>query len=533
MSLPSIFNDVIGPVMRGPSSSHSAAAARLGRIARAIMEEKIDHVLVEFDENGSLPTTHQSQGSDMGLSAGLLGFEASDQRLKQYEKELVKAGIDVRYVTGVYGDPHPNTYRLTLENEVETHTLVAVSTGGGMIEVIRLDDNPVSIQGDVHETIVFFEEDEKPIITAINEADGDMDWQVHLHGVPLIEIKDYRPPEDNLMRRLSSTPGVTRIRKIEPVLPILTPKSPRVPFESCSQLLAFNSERRWRLGDLAIAYESQRGNVSKEVILETMSSLVETMRSAIKTALKGTRYPSRILGTQSVSFLKNMESGNLADIGALNTIIAYVTALMEAKSAMEIIVAAPTAGSCSGFPGAVLGAADALHINEDRIVRAMLSGGLIGVLILQNGTFAAEVAGCQAECGSASGMAAAALVDLLGGTAEQALAAASMALQNIFGMVCDPVANRVEVPCLGKNIMAASNAVSCANMALSGFDPVIPLDEVIKTMDQIGKSIPHELRCTALGGLSITPSSKMIERALNQGATEGCWKPVQNNQLEK
>jgi L-serine dehydratase len=225
-----------------------------------------------------------------------------------------------------------------------------------------------------------------------------------------------------------------------------------------------------------------------------------------------------------VDFLKNLQSGNLADLGVLNTVILYVTALMEAKSAMELIVAAPTAGACGGFPGAVIGTADALNIAGSRVVRAMMAGGLLGILILHNGTFAAEVAGCQAECGSGSGMAAAALVDLLGGTADQALAAASLALQNIFGMVCDPVANRVEVPCLGKNTMAASNAITCANMALSGFDPVIPIDEVIATMDKVGKSIPHELRCTALGGLSIAPTSKLIEGALDQGATEGEWR---------
>ena len=113
-------------------------------------------------------------------------------------------------------------------------------------------------------------------------------------------------------------------------------------------------------------------------------------------------------------------------------------------------------------------------------------------------------------------MAAAALVTLAKGTLPQAINAASMALQNTLGMICDPVANRVEVPCLGKNVLAASNALACANMALAGFDPVIPLDEVIDTMDQVGKSIPAELRCTALGGLSITKTSKMIEARLNK-----------------
>lgn len=519
--------------MRGPSSSHSAAAARIGRIARAIMGDKIDHVLVEFDNSGSLPTTHLSHGSDMGLCAGLLGFDPSDQRLMRYEDELARAGIKVRYITGDYGDQHPNTYRLALENKEEKHAIVAVSTGGGMIEVISLDGNRVSIQGDIHETIVFFEEDEQPILAAIKNAESDIDWCIYHQAISFITLKTSQPVEDGLIRKLSSLPGVTRIRYIAPVLPILTPRSLKVPFESYSQLLEFNRERHWSLGDLAIEYESQRGNVPKASIRSKMSELVNIMKSGIRTALKGTRHPSRILGPQSVNFLKNLQSGNLADLGALNTVVLYVTALMEAKSAMEIIVAAPTAGSCGGLPGAVIGTADALNIAESRVVRAMMAGGLLGVLIIHKGTFSAEVAGCQAECGSGSGMAAAALVDLLGGTANQALAAASLALQNISGMVCDPVANRVEVPCLGKNIMAASNAVTCANMALSGFDPVIPIDEVIVTMDRIGKSIPHELRCTALGGLSITRTSKFIERVLDQGATEGEWKQMPDNQAEE
>jgi L-serine dehydratase len=111
-------------------------------------------------------------------------------------------------------------------------------------------------------------------------------------------------------------------------------------------------------------------------------------------------------------------------------------------------------------------------------------------------------------------MAAAALVELAGGTAEQAVDAASMALQNLLGMICDPVANRVEVPCLGKNIVAAANALACANMALSGFDKVVPLDEVILAMAEVGRSLPASLRCTGLGGLSITAASRAVERRL-------------------
>jgi L-serine dehydratase len=209
-----------------------------------------------------------------------------------------------------------------------------------------------------------------------------------------------------------------------------------------------------------------------------------------------------------------MENHQLLESGMLNQIILYVTAIMEVKSSMGVTVASPTAGSCGGLPGACIGAASAMGLSLEETTHAMLAAGLIGVFIAAHATFAAEVGGCQAECGAGSGMAAAALVTLAKGTLRQTINASSMALQNILGMICDPVANRVEVPCLGKNVMAASNALACANMALANFDAVIPLDEVIDTMDRVGKSLPTELRCTALGGLSITSTSKAIESKL-------------------
>jgi L-serine dehydratase len=190
---------------------------------------------------------------------------------------------------------------------------------------------------------------------------------------------------------------------------------------------------------------------------------------------------------------------------------------MEVKSAMGVIVAAPTAGSCGALPGAVVAAADAMGRPERDMARAMLAAGMIGVFIAGQATFASELCGCLVECGSGSGMAAAGLVSLAGGSAQQAVDAASMAIQNVLGLICDPVANRVEVPCLGRNVLAASNALACANMSLAGYDAVIPLDEVIATMDRVGRSLPMELRCTALGGLSITPTAKAIEKRLSLG----------------
>ena len=147
-SFPSIFNDVLGPVMRGPSSSHSAASLRIGRMARNLMDSDIKHVVVDYDPNGSLVTTHLSQGSDLGLSGGILGWETDDERLPNYKDEAVKAGIviEVRYLD--YGAEHPNTYRLALRSDNKEHTMTAISTGGGMIEVQQIDGIPVSMKGD-------------------------------------------------------------------------------------------------------------------------------------------------------------------------------------------------------------------------------------------------------------------------------------------------------------------------------------------------------------------------------------------------
>jgi L-serine dehydratase len=195
---------------------------------------------------------------------------------------------------------------------------------------------------------------------------------------------------------------------------------------------------------------------------------------------------------------------------------------MEVKSAMGVIVAAPTAGACAALPAAVIAMAEEMNLDEEAMAKAMLAGGIIGVFIATHWTFAAEVGGCQAEAGSASSMAAAALVTLANGTLAESVAAASMALQNVIGLICDPVANRVEVPCLGKNVMAASNALACANMALAGYDPVIPLDEVIDTAKRTSEQMPREFRCTALGGLSITPTSKALEKILALRKSFGC-----------
>jgi L-serine dehydratase len=512
---PSIFNDVIGPVMRGPSSSHCAASLRIARICRDLMEEQIKDILIEFDPNGSLATTHKSQGSDMGLFGGFLGWEAYDERLQDSEQYLATAGINYSINICALAEKHPNTYQITLTNDNEKRTLVAISTGGGMIEVINIDGNKVSMAGDYFETLIYCT-DATSIINYLEATVIFDEITFHQGANSFIEIKSQNSIPENICNELKQMSSVTFVKSIKPVLPIMARKNLKVPFITCNEMMEYNKDKNKSLWELAVDYESIRGNISPTLVMEKMKAIIQIMRNAIETGLKGTNYKDRILGSQSPQYKETFEANQLIGGDVINKTIMYVSAIMEVKSSMGVIVAAPTAGSCGGLPGVVFGTADSIHKNEDAIIKAMLSAGLIGVFIAAHATFAAEVGGCMAETGSGGGMAAAALVEMNGGSLEQSIAAASLALQNSLGIICDPIGNRVEAPCLGRNVMAATNAISCANMALSNYEHLIPLDEVIETMKAVGDQIHHTLRCTNLGGLSVTNTAKKIEALLEE-----------------
>jgi L-serine dehydratase len=448
----------------------------------------------------------------MGLFGGLLGWDAADERLPGSAKALREAGVQIRIETVDAGDEHPNTYRLTLRNEREQHSLIAISTGGGMMEVIDIDGFAVSMFGDCCQTLLWVDAPAREVMAALETrftADA-----ILLHesgGRQLVEVKAAGFVSDAILSELS---GVRSIKKLGPVLPVLSRKDTRVPFHDAG--------RGTPLWQLAVQYEMARGGITAAEVVAKMVDIVRIVRRSIAEGIAGTHYDDRVLGHQSGRFDDLMRAGKLLDGGALNRIILYVTALMEVKSSMGVIVAAPTAGACAALPGAVIAMAEAMGLDEDAMAKALLASGLIGVFIATRWTFAAEVGGCQAEGGSAACMAAAALTTLAGGTLTQSLAASSMAFQNMLGLICDPVANRVEVPCLGKNVMAASNALACANMALAGYDPVIPLDEVIETAKQVGARMPREVRCTNLGGLSITPTALALEAKLATRRAAAC-----------
>ena len=522
----SIFNDAIGPIMRGASSSHVAASVRIGNLARQLLGNRLKSAVFEFERKGAIAPTYHSQGTDIGLAAGLLGVKPDDEIVPVSLEKAKENDLDIQFKINDFKADHPNTIKMILsDGEGKKINLTAISVGGGLIEITKIEEFSVSICGDFFETLIFYSgntiKDVRKIVDLMKKENNEIDY-ADISGNEeqgLINIKaGLKLPPSNILSR-GKLKNIEKVIQLVPVMPVVSVKDAEIPFHNASQMLSYWEKEGGELWELAVLYESSRGKLSKIEVFSKMRDMINILKSSIETGLKGTSYEDRILGPQAWMVEKANQEKKLIPGGVVNQIISFTMAMMEVKSSMGIIVAAPTAGSCGAVPGAIMGTAGYMNLNDSEIIKAMLAAGIVGVFISEQATFSAEVCGCQAECGAASAMAAAGLVQLMRGNVKQGLDAASLALQNLLGLICDPVGNRVEIPCLGKNILAATNALSSANMIIAGVDAVIPLDETIKAMYDVGIQLPSSLRCTARGGLSITKTAREIDKKINNQDT--------------
>ena len=521
---PSIFNDVLGPVMRGPSSSHTAASWRIARIAVQILGDELSHALVEFDQHGAWSSNYAEQGTTLGMNGGLLGIEMTDEKIFESGAIAKKRSVKIEYAVSNFQTDHPNTVRLTLKGVTGKHLkLIAVSTGGGMFEIRKLNNFVIRLFGDDYEFIVIFQHKLPSSFRNILEkecpANCFPEWYED-SGKTLLIIRSSKEIPDNLIDVFRNKDYSSQVVKVSPVMPIVKGNEKDYPFDSVSGMLLFNKKENLSLGELGIVYEHCRSGLEKEALIEKMKELIGIIEKSILKGLEGTIYKDRILHHQSHLVGKSASEGRILSDELTNNIIANVSALMESKSSMGVIVAAPTAGACGTLGGTMKAVANYRKLNYEKKINGYFAAGMIGVFIAEGPGFSAEAFGCQVECGAASAMTAAALVEMAGGSAKQAIDAASMAYQNMIGLICDPIADRVESPCLGKNISAAMNALSSSTMALAGYDAVIPLDQVIDTVYNVGQKIPFELRCTGLGGLAATPRALEIKKLLKKMETD-------------
>jgi len=256
--------------------------------------------------------------------------------------------------------------------------------------------------------------------------------------------------------------------------------------------------------------EKKLSDTTEEQILETMARRYEIMTASVKKQLGASPNPSKTMinGLAKGQF-NHAQTGGLCG-GFLNRVMAYALSCSEVNASMGKICAAPTAGSCGILPAVMVGVSEERNLDQDTVYRGLITAAGFGAVITQNATVSGAEGGCQAECGVAAGMAAAGVVEMLGGTPQQSATACSLALVNVMGLVCDPVAGLVQIPCAQRNASQAVNALISADMAMAGMPCIIPPDEVIEAMYQVGRMLPCALKETALGGIAATPTGKKI-----------------------
>lgn len=270
--------------------------------------------------------------------------------------------------------------------------------------------------------------------------------------------------------------------------------------------------------EIVLQYDMEERQVSRQASMAKMLSTWQAIQDAADSYTGTQRSVSGLVGGDGLKMRLYARRGESIGGEFMDEVIMQAISMAESNACMRRIVASPTAGSCGVVPAVLLPLCEREHYTQHELLEALYVASGIGAVIASRASISGAAGGCQAEIGTASAMAAGALVSLRGGTNEQIGHAVAMALKNLMGLVCDPVAGLVEVPCVKRNVIGAVNAISAADMALAGIESRIPVDEVIDAMGEVGRRMPVEFRETALGGLAATPTGKAVKERMPHSA---------------
>lgn len=510
--------EILGPVMVGPSSSHTAGALRCARVAATLIDGSIK--AVRFTLWNSFAHTYRGHGTDRALVAGTLGLDTDDERIPDAFALADAAGLAYRFdIAGDDPSIHPNTVDIHLVSDTGAQADVrGESLGGGRMHISAINGVHVEISG-LYTTLFVAHQDAPGALAALTgalahasmniafcrtyrtEAGGRAYSVFETDGAPATGVLD-------AVRALDLVDYATFIEMPGAASSLAPGVSVPDLFDDAAQLLAACHEKGLTIGEVMRAREElmsgerrARSNMARvlEVMRdETTAPIARPRRSlggfiggeARLVAQGGARLDETLLGTTQASA------------------VARAMAVLERSASMGVIVAAPTAGSAGVVPGCVLACAEALDATDDEISDALYAAAAVGLILSTSACVAGAEGGCQAEVGSAAAMASAALVQLHGGTPDQALDAASITIANLLGLVCDPVGGLVEVPCQNRNAIGVAAAFTGAQLALSGVRSLVPFDEMATTMLAVGHALPATLRETAQGGIAVAPSAQ-------------------------
>lgn len=517
--------EIIGPSIIGPSSSHTAGAARLALWAKRIAAEPIREV--RFVLQGSFADTYQGHGTDRALLAGLLGYEMDDSSIRDAYELADAAGLVYTFEPDHKSVPeHPNTVIMHLVTESGRQLEVeGQSLGGAQAKISSVNGMAMSFQGNLN-AILLSHKDRPGILALITSLLAHSEINIasltnyrHARGreaYTLLETDDYIEPKikDGLQRE-DDIYSVMILRNeanlIKEAYKETLGENPQdeLFFQSAAEAMALCQSLNIDLAELMYRRECQLlGPDSEALIDEKLKSTWIDMKDSIREPLEELR-PSMggYIGGEAKKMLSSWKNKGFTGGEREIKATAYAMAVSEQNASMGRIVAAPTAGAAGVIPGVFMAYQETSDVADDAMHRALMVAAAIGYLLHLRSSLSGAQGGCQAEVGSAAAMAAAAIVYLEGGSVEASFEAAGYALANLLGLVCDPIGGLVEAPCQGRNAGGSVIALSSAQLALAGLANPVPFDEMLEVHRSVGSAMPQTLRETARGGMATAPSA--------------------------
>ena len=507
----SIFNDVLGPVMRGPSSSHTAGSYHIALVVRHLFAAEPRRIKIFFDRDGSYGKTYVQQGVDQAFVTGLMGWKQTDEIFTVALKTARSQGVDIDFeLTTLPQADHPNYVVIEVAGRENQQLKVeAKSVGGGTFKIVRVDGAELLLDGKSYVTLLTVDKEmAAPVLDfiKINYPQAAVRSSLIDEHKLALQLSTNAPlPLD----KLSRLPSVYSTRQTKPVY--YTQKGAAL-FCSAEEMLEYSAEHKYSLGKTALEYEKAILGLTEEEAIAEMLRRYAVMRQSVTDGLDDNKVNMQLLEPMAGTMMDRVKTGQVA-IGGLHSIAGVAAmAAMHTCNSQGVVCAAPTGGAAGTLPGVLTALEGDYEISDRQMALMLFAAGAIGLILAIRATFAAEVAGCQVEIGAAGAMGAAAVVEFAGGTASQACDAAAISFQNTMGSVCDLVQGMCELPCHTRNAVAASSAFTNADMVIGGYINHIGLDETIDAVYSSGLMLPRELRCTALGGLALAPAAVSLSR---------------------
>ena len=507
----SVF-EIIGPIMVGPSSSHTAGMARIGMMANRIINETPRAIHLELSPK--MKPIFAGHKSDAALIGGTIGMREDDASIRDAIAIAHAKGIETD-VTMLPDERYPqNTARITVECDDETiWSITGTSVGGGSIIISEVDLVPLTLGADAWHLVIWAD---RLLDEAALPQSGKLQIGMRSDGVTVHVLTFLDKPDGRDIERLRLDQNVIKVSLVKPVLEYGVTRTDKMTLGSLEEAASLAVAENTTLAEVAIRYEMDRSGFAREDVVSRMHLHLDQMKKSVEMGKKDNQMLFNLTGGRDGRKLREkVENGSTISQGLIPQAVAMALGVMEYNGSMGCLVAAPTAGSSGIVPGAMMAAQEAYGLSDEKVVDALFTAALIGVIMAERDvSFSGSVGGCQGEVGVSSAITAAGLAALFSDDPDVILQAMAMCLKNLLGLVCDPIAGPIEVPCIKRNAVGVANAYISADMALAGIRSYVPPDEVIDALVDVEKRLPTELKCGSCAGLAGTKTAVALRKRL-------------------